>query len=111
MNMFDKKRNAWPSALVIFCLLSISLAASQQHSFVPEDGFVPDKQTAIKIAEAIWIPIYGEKTIKHEKPFRAILHDDRWIVTGTLPKDVTGGVAVAEISKSDGRILRVSHGK
>jgi hypothetical protein len=35
-----------------------------------------------------------------------------WIVEGTLPKQYTrGGVAVAEIAKDDGRVLRVNHGK
>ena len=28
--------------------------------YLPKEGFVPDKNTAIKIAEAVWFPIYGE---------------------------------------------------
>jgi NTF2 fold immunity protein len=32
-------------------------------------------------------------------------------VEGSLPKGAKGGVALAEISKEDGRIIRVSHGK
>ena len=27
---------------------------------MPEHDYVPNKNTAIKIAEAIWLPIYGE---------------------------------------------------
>jgi hypothetical protein len=83
----------------------------QKHSFIPKDGFVPDKETAIKIAEAVWLPIYGEKTINNEKPFNATLLNGVWIVEGSLPKGFIGGVAVAEIAKLDGRIIRVSHGK
>src|SRR5262249_7899264 len=33
----------------------------------PKEGYVPDAATAIKIAEAVWIPIYGEETLKNEK--------------------------------------------
>lgn len=84
---------------------------SRKHSFIPKDGFVPDKETAIRIAEAVWIPIYGEEKINSEKPFKAKLHNGVWIVEGSLPEGLAGGVAIAEIAKQDGHIIRVSHGK
>jgi hypothetical protein len=90
--------------------------ASAEHSYVPENGFVPDERTAIRIAEAVLIPIYGGRTVRRERPFHASLHDGVWSVEGTLPRflgifSVKGGVAIIEIAKSDGRVLRVSHGK
>ena len=97
-----------------FFLISISImlaSVSQRHSVVPSNGFVPDEKTAIKIAEAVWIPIYGEQQIQSEKPFVASLKNGVWTVAGSLPEGWDGGVAIAEISKRDGRILRVSHGK
>ena len=100
--------------VVVFSLVAISVivaSVSQRHSYVPPKGFVPDEQTAMRIAEAVWSPIYGEENIKSEKPFVASLKNDVWTVHGSLPKGWVGGVAEAEISKSDGRILRVSHGK
>jgi len=73
---------------------------------------VPDADTAKRIAEAIWLPIYGKKVIDSEKPFKVRLKGDVWIVEGAdLPKDWVGGVALVEISKSDCRVLRVSHGQ
>lgn len=80
------------------------------HRFVPPNGFVPDAQTAIKIAQAVWLPIYGERVLR-ENPFKATLQGDVWTVEGSLPKGTLGGVAIAEISKTDARILRVSHGQ
>jgi hypothetical protein len=100
--------------LIGFSFVSISIifaSVSQRHSVVPRKGFVPDEKTAIKIAEAVWSPIYGEEKIKSEKPFVASLKNGVWTVHGSLPKGWVGGVAIAEISKSDGRILLVSHGK
>ncbi len=100
--------------LICICLFIVSIAigyTSQKHSYVPPKGFVPDEQTAMRIAEAIWSPIYGEEKIQREKPFVATLRDGVWTVEGSLPKGWAGGVALAEISKKDGRILRVSHGK
>ncbi|PYI82567.1 MAG: hypothetical protein DMF09_14115, partial [Verrucomicrobia bacterium] len=42
---------------------------------------------------------------------KAISRDGVWTVTGSLPGRMKGGVAIAEISKQDGRILLVSHAK
>lgn len=82
-----------------------------KHNYIPVCGYVPDDSTAIKIAEAIWFPIYGE-TIYEERPFKAMLNeDDVWIVEGTLPEGFKGGVPYIEIRKRDCKILRVSHGK
>ncbi|MBI3259274.1 MAG: hypothetical protein HYZ54_07370 [Ignavibacteriae bacterium] len=85
------------------------------RSYKPKKGFVPDKETAIKIAEAIWFPIYGDR-INHQRPFKAILNKKgNWEVRGTLPcegqEGCRGGTAYAEIRKKDCRIIRVFHGK
>lgn len=74
-------------------------------------NYVPDKETAIRIAEAIWVPIYGEK-IYNQKPYIVTLVDSSiWVVTGTLPENKRGGVAYIEIQKNDCKILKVTHGK
>ncbi len=82
-----------------------------KHNVVPKDGYVPTKDVAIKIAVAVWEPIYGADKIADEKPYRTTLTEGVWTVKGSLPKGAKGGVALAEISKEDGRIIRVSHGK
>ena len=92
-------------------LVLLSAQTASQHSYVPPDGFVPDSLTAVRVAVAIWTPIYGEKQIASEKPYRAELRSNVWTVIGQLPPGHVGGVAIAEISKRDARILRVSHGR
>lgn len=72
--------------------------------------YVPNEETAIKVAEAILYPIYGEKIYK-QKPFVVVLNNDVWIIKGSLPKGMLGGVAYIEIQKSDCKILKVTHGK
>jgi hypothetical protein len=91
-------------------------APDVKHSYVPPNGFVPDSLTALRIAEAVLVPIYTAKIINAERPFQATLSGDTWTVEGSTPhvppgKEYAGGVAVVEISKTDGRILRVSHGR
>jgi hypothetical protein len=77
----------------------------------PKDGFVPDKETAVKIAEAVLIPIYGSKQVQAEEPFAATLKAKVWIVSGHLPEGADGGVAEVRISKLTGEILSIRHGK
>ena len=86
------------------------------YSYRPPEGYVPDAKTAIRIAEAVWLPIYGKKVLDDEKPFLARLGPDQkfWIVEGNTvswPPGDLGGVALIYISKQDGTILRVSHGQ
>lgn len=88
---------------------SVALAESP-HNYVPPKGIVPDSATAIKIAEAIWLPIYGEQVLS-KKPYKAELQGNVWIVTGTLSGNTVGGVPIVEISKTDGKVIRLSHGK
>jgi len=80
-------------------------------TFKPAEGYVPDAETAIAIAVAVWNPIYGKEKILGEKPYRASLENGVWTVRGSLPRGRVGGVAEVDISKDDGRILRLIHGK
>lgn len=85
---------------------------------------VPDSTTAVKIAEVIWLPLFGEK-IYNEQPFVAkLIGDSVWQVTGSssIKSDshvhggniitiYSGGVAYIKIKKSNCEILDVGHGK
>lgn len=101
------------TTLLFVAFLSANALAqsSAPHDYKPSAGYVPDAATAIRIAVAVWIPIYGEKQIASEAPYRAVLRGGIWIVEGSLPKGYVGGVAVAEISKDDASVRRISHGK
>jgi hypothetical protein len=79
--------------------------------FQPKDGIVPDAQTAIAVAIAVWNPIYGVKEIASQKPYQAVLNNGQWTITGSLPKGWVGGVATAVISRKDGRVIKIYHTK
>jgi hypothetical protein len=102
-------------AFVAVPLVVLSSALAQEtnppHNYKPSQGYVANAETAIRIALAVWEPIYGKKQIDSEKPYRATLENGVWTVEGSLPPGWDGGVAIAEISASDGTILRVSHGR
>jgi hypothetical protein len=88
---------------------TVKSTVNQKDSLIRD--VVPNEATAIKIAEAIWLPIYGKK-IYEDLPFKAELRDSSvWIVQGTLPKGMKGGTAYIEIQKRDCKILKVTHYK
>jgi hypothetical protein len=95
---------------VLFSSDNVLAQKEEKHNVIPVKGYVPNEETAIKIAIAVLIPIYGKETIENEKPYVAKLKDNVWHVNGSLKSGV-GGVAVTEIDKKTGAILRVSHGK
>jgi hypothetical protein len=116
------------SALLLFGVLLVHGAAQQPHSqpmdewkaleislkgaqsIHPKGGFVPDEATAVRIGEAAAMAQYGEKRILGERPFRARLYGNTWIVQGTLhPQGSVGGTAVIKVGKTDGRILFMMH--
>ena len=106
------------SLFILAIALALTMAFADEnnsHTLVPPSGYVPDEQTAIAIAVAVWKPIYGRDKIEAEKPYHAVLRGATWIVEGSLPCTAgnvcAGGTAIAEISSKDGRILRVSHGQ
>jgi hypothetical protein len=107
--------------LSLTLFLTVAALCQSAPSYKPASGFVPDSKTAIAIAEAVLIPVYGEKHIEGERPFTTTLRHDVWTIEGTLyctdgkgevrATDCAGGVAVVKISKIDGRILYMLHGK
>jgi|HubBroStandDraft_4_1064222.scaffolds.fasta_scaffold397298_2 hypothetical protein len=85
--------------------------ADDPFLYQPKEGFVPTAEVAIAIAIAVWTPIYGADQISREKPYHAELLKGVWYVSGSLAPNTFGGVAEAQISKHDGRVLGVIHGK
>lgn len=87
------------------------IGTSEMSDIIPSQGCVFNQETAIKIAEAVWLPLYG-KMIYEELPFNTLLiKDSIWIVTGTLPDGMLGGTAFLKMRKQDGKILMVTHYK
>jgi NTF2 fold immunity protein len=101
---------AFGYVLLIACGFALA-AAPERDSYKRPANYVPDEATAIKIAVAVWEAIWGAEKIAGEKPYHAELHAGVSTVTGSLPPRYSGGVALAEISKEDGRIIRIDHGK
>jgi hypothetical protein len=108
-----------PTVFSLTLLLAVAALCQDDAGYVPKAGYVPDARTAVQVAEAVLVPIYGKKQIESERPFTATLKNDVWTVAGSLrcpdgkggtTTQCNGGVAVVRISRGDARILYVMHG-
>lgn len=97
--------------VIMFSVKNSNFDIDDGHSYVPKNGFVPDKEIATKIAELIAKKIYGDSRIDAQKPFQADLQGEVWKVSGTIPPNFLGGTFEVYLSKVDGKIIRVTHGK
>jgi len=80
-------------------------AENLAQSSRPPHGFVPDAETAERIAEAVCIPIFGQNEVEKQRPFQAELEQSVWVVKGSPKEGSTGNTMVVRISKADGSIL------
>jgi hypothetical protein len=98
--------------IYVIILITFALCSFNSNKMIKEDeSFVPNEETAIKVAEAVWLPIFGNE-IYDNRPFVAKLLNSRiWLVQGTTVKTQFGGVPYIEIQKSDCKVLRVYHDK
>jgi hypothetical protein len=104
--------------IALLCLFALMLVGCNRSDAKDEldgkqyKGYVPDALTAKKIAEAVWLPIFGSPVLD-EKPYKArILGDSVWIIEGVKNSGSRfGGTAYIEIDVKTGTILSVKHGK
>jgi DNA-binding XRE family transcriptional regulator len=107
-------KRQWTIIIISIIILSASGCTKKKIENIqsdPEiDGYVPNINTAIKIAESIWLPIYGEEIYEY-KPFIAYLKPGNiWRVKGTLHSE-KGGTPIAEIQKSDCKVVLITFEK
>jgi hypothetical protein len=104
----------WTAALLL-CVSSVFSQVPSSRGYVPKNGFVPNGTVALAIAEAVLVPVYGKTVINSERPFKAVLKDNFWTITGSVPCDgppgaiCPGGAAEVRISKRTGQILFMTH--
>jgi hypothetical protein len=72
---------------------------------------IKDEQTAISVAEAMLFSIYGKENIVRQRPYERYLINDYWVLNGTLPKDWVGGTFLIIINSTDGKVIKLTHGK
>src|SRR5437660_12201647 len=95
--------------IAALCLSSASLAQNVPKIFECNGGVVSDKETAIRIAEAILFPVYGEDAIRGQRPYQVTLNDEKWTVDGTVRPGFVGGSFDVVILHRDACVLECGH--
>ena len=84
-----------------------------QYSYrvsLPEQAELPPEKL-ITIAEKELVKVYGKRVLK-QRPWKITHSDEKSItLTGTFHGQGLGGVAEITLQKSDGKVLRMIHGK
>jgi hypothetical protein len=75
----------------------------------PAAGYVPDSNTAVAIATAVLIPIYGKAKIDAERPWHTGLKNGVWTVVGTFHGNGLGGEGIVQIDKKTAAIVYLGH--
>jgi hypothetical protein len=78
---------------------------------IPVDTLIKDKETAIRICEAILFKVYGKDNITSQQPYEINLIDGYWVLNGTLPENMLGGTFLIIIHSTNGEVIRLTHGK
>lgn len=89
--------------------IPVKVDSEKERYPAPKEGLVPDKETAIKIAEVVLVRLYGEG-IKSQRPYVVKEDDYIWWITGTLPKDSFGIEFKIGISRHTAAVLYLTVG-
>ena len=102
----------------ILALLAVFSLQTVWADEVKRDVFVPNEKTAIAIAKAILIPMFGEnfdedrarQTFSKTHNFYATLYQDTWVVEDAPPSRLSWSEPIlrVEIERKRGRIKKVS---
>lgn len=96
----------------IFKVVKIPINYSTFNDINKEDGYVPNAETAVKIAEVILFNIYTKELIINQRPYNVYLENDSiWCIEGNLHPNLDGGVFYIEICKDNGAVLKRLHTK
>jgi Clp amino terminal domain, pathogenicity island component/NTF2 fold immunity protein len=74
---------------------------------LPNVGAVRDPETAKRIAEIVWLPLYGAELVEKQKPLQVEQKFNVWIVSGSAAPE---SALFVFILQADGRVLSAGRG-
>jgi hypothetical protein len=97
--------------LVSFSATGMGAASCAEIIAEVETSTVKTREQAVSIAEPILKSAYGADAIDRQKPLVAKQNGDVWVVRGTLPIGMKGGVAEVQLCARTGKVIKVLHGE
>ena len=102
-------------ATILFTLLlSLNVYSSKKEMISLEKTppkLINNEKIASDVAEAYIKNIYGKDVSENEKPYLIKDENEYWVVSGSLHKNIAGGVFTIKIRKDTGAIDTFTHGE
>ncbi|MCE9883906.1 NTF2 fold immunity protein [Obesumbacterium proteus] len=95
-------------------LLSLNAFSSEKEIISLEktpQKLINNEKMVSDVAEAYIKNIYGKDVSENEKPYLIKNENEYWIVSGSLQKNIAGGVFTIKIRKDTGAIDTFTHGE
>ena len=83
----------------------------KDFNYIPDSGFINNKDLALKLANIILESAYGESIKNVTLEAYLIDNNSTWAIIGRRPKGAKGGTPYVEIRRKDGLILKVANSK
>jgi hypothetical protein len=105
----QKKQIIFLRCIIVILIggILLSRVTISQNGLLSVNGFVPTEETAIKIAEAVWLPIFGDVIydLTPKAEYCALLNC--WKVRGVFPENEMnlGWIPEVFIDKKSGKIV------
>ena len=94
-------------------VFDVRMSLHQDTTYFEQIDAVPDKNTALKIAKALWLPVYGKKNLLGYSYKIVLFNDNVWVVSGFIriymAQGVNHGGPFIVIDKKSGTILNMGH--
>src|ERR1700759_5082113 len=85
--MIERGGAAWGSLYAVKAITNALLSSSKTVCF---DTLIPDRETAIELAELILFKVYGKDQIISERPYNLYKYRGFWYIDGTLKYEKGG---------------------
>lgn len=103
------------SAIIFLALLlSLNVCSSEKEIISLEKTppkLINNEKMASDVAEVYIKNIYGKDVAENEKPYLIKDENEYWVVSGSLQKNIAGGVFTIKIRKDTGAIDTFTHGE
>lgn len=84
----------------------------EEENDLARKELVSSKAMALQLAEIYVANFYGEDTAASEKPYAIVDNGNEWLISGQHDAiQVVGGVFLIVISKKDGKVIALMHGR
>src|SRR6266702_8437414 len=83
-------KNAFALGFILMCMLVLG-GSRYLSTAASKSDYVPDEATAVRVAEAVLIPLHGRQQVEAQRPYTVSTPEKGyWLVSGSAPQGQLG---------------------